>query len=293
MRTTFINTLIQIARKDPSVFLITGDLGFSVLEPYIEEFPDRFLNIGIAEQNMTGVAAGLSMEGYTVFTYSIGNFPTLRCMEQIRYDICYHNLNVKIVAVGSGYAYGPLGVSHHTTEDIGMLRTIPNLTLCSPSDPKEVSALTKYMVDQNGPCYLRLNKTGEPSIHTNEPVIDGSPIKVLSGRGKLILGTGVILQDFYERAKKEGWALWSFPVLSSLKFNWSKFNLEDFEEIITVEEHQRNAGFGSLILESLSDNFYEKKITVFPKVRRLAIPNRFLGISGTQDFLKKEAGLYL
>src|SRR4051812_19286753 len=124
MRTAFISRLIEEARKDSRVFLLVGDLGFSVVEPFRDEFPKQFLNVGVAEQNMTGVAAGLAMEGYTVFTYSIGNFPTLRCMEQIRYDVCYHNLNVKIVSVGGGYAYGPLGASHHATEEIGMLRTI-------------------------------------------------------------------------------------------------------------------------------------------------------------------------
>ncbi|MEO8447904.1 MAG: transketolase, partial [bacterium] len=104
MRTAFIEQLIEEARKDENIFLVVGDLGFSVVEPFAKEFPERFLNAGVSEQNMTGIAAGLAMEGYTVFTYSIANFPTLRCMEQIRYDVCYHNLNVKIVAVGGGYA---------------------------------------------------------------------------------------------------------------------------------------------------------------------------------------------
>src|ERR1700712_4450462 len=118
MRTAFIDQLTEEAKKNDKVFLLVGDLGYSVIEEFAELFPDRFLNVGIAEQNMTGIAAGLAMEGYTVFTYSIGNFPTLRCMEQIRYDVCYHNLNVKIVAVGGGYAYASLGPSHHATEEL-------------------------------------------------------------------------------------------------------------------------------------------------------------------------------
>ena len=137
MRNSFINRLTEIAKVDKKIFLICGDLGYSVLEPFAEQFPDRFLNVGIAEQNMMHVATGLAFEGYNVFTYSIGNFPTLRCMEQIRYDICYHNANVKIVAVGSGYAYGPLGVSHHTTEDIAMLRALPGMIVTAPGDPVE------------------------------------------------------------------------------------------------------------------------------------------------------------
>src|SRR5579871_6353007 len=114
MRTAFIQKLLEMAQTNERVFLVCGDLGYSVLEPFAQRFPDRFLNAGVAEQNMTGMAAGLAKEGYNVFTYSIGNFPTLRCLEQIRYNVCYHQLNVKIVAVGGGFAYGPLGTSHHT-----------------------------------------------------------------------------------------------------------------------------------------------------------------------------------
>src|SRR5882672_9499131 len=167
MRTAFIKRLIVEARTDARVFLITGDLGFSVLEPFANEFPDRFLNVGVAEQNMTGIAAGLAMEGYTVFTYSIANFPTLRCIEQIRYDVCYHNLNVKIVSVGGGYAYASLGASHHATEEIGMLRTIPRLTVCAPGDPLEAKVITTLLVKEKGPAYIRLGKAGEPVVHSS------------------------------------------------------------------------------------------------------------------------------
>ena len=144
MRTAFINQLIEEAKSNDKIFLLVGDLGFSVVEPFAEQFPERYLNVGIAEQNMAGIAAGLAMEGYCVYIYSIGNFPTLRCMEQIRYDICYHNLNVKIVAVCGGYAYGSLGASHHATEEIGMLRTIPNMVVCAPGDPVEAKAITTF-----------------------------------------------------------------------------------------------------------------------------------------------------
>ncbi|HMV27734.1 MAG TPA: transketolase, partial [bacterium] len=127
MRTAFIQQLMSEAKRDERVFLLVGDLGYSVVEPFAESFPDRFLNIGVAEQNMAGIAAGLAKEGYIPFIYSIGNFPTLRCLEQIRYDICYHALGVKIVSVGGGFAYGALGASHHGTEDLGILRTLPSM----------------------------------------------------------------------------------------------------------------------------------------------------------------------
>src|ERR1043165_2424780 len=134
MRTAFINELVLLARTNPKIFLVVGDLGFSVVEPFAKEFPDRFLNAGVAEQNMTGVAAGLASEGYHVFTYSIGNFPTLRCLEQIRNDVCYHELPVTVVAVGGGLAYGNLGYSHHAVQDLAVMRSLPRLTILAPAD---------------------------------------------------------------------------------------------------------------------------------------------------------------
>lgn len=165
MRTAFINQLMEEARKDRSIFLLTGDLGFSVLEPFAKEFPERFVNVGIAEQNMAGIAAGLALDGWNVFTYSIANFPTLRSLEQIRYDICYHDLNVTVVSVGAGYAYGALGASHHATEDIAIMRAIPNMVVASPGDPIEARLITSELAKRKGPSYLRLGKAGEPIVH--------------------------------------------------------------------------------------------------------------------------------
>lgn len=294
MRNTFARVLVEKARKDDSLFLITGDLGYSVLEPFAREFPERFLNIGIAEQNMTGVAAGLAKEGYTVFTYSIGNFPTLRCMEQIRYDVAYHNLNVKIIAVGAGYAYGPLGVSHHTTEDIGMLRTIPNLLVSSPCDPHEVEMLTSEFCRTKGPGYMRINKTGEAPLHSSVPPFPGGkPLKLLSGEKKLLLVTGAMGQEAFKWAKENSFELWSFPVISPMSSDWVSEDLLKYSEIITVEEHQLNAGFGSAILEVLNSAFYSGKLSQFPRVRRIGIPNEFIGHSGSQEFLRREAKLFL
>ena len=294
MRNTFAKALVELARKDESIFLITGDLGFSVLEPFAEAYPERYLNIGIAEQNMMGVAAGLAKEGYNVFTYSIGNFPTLRCMEQIRYDIAYHHLNVKVIAVGAGYAYGPLGVSHHTTEDIGMLRTIPNLTVTSPADPMEVKMITEEFCRTKGPGYMRINKTGEPWLHTSVPSWQGGrPYKLIEGREKLLISTGAMTQEAFKWAKAKGYELWSFPVISPMTTDWIGPDLLKFSEIITVEEHQLRAGFGSAILEALSDAYASGKLSVYPKIRRIGIPNEFIGHSGSQDYLRKEAGLFL
>ncbi len=137
MRTAFFQTLVELAGRDDRIYLIVADLGFGVVEPFIHQFPTRFLNVGVAEQNLTGIAAGIALTGKIVFTYSIGNFPTLRCLEQVRNDVCYHGANVKIVAVGGGYSYGPLGMSHHATEDLAVLRALPGMTVVAPGDPLE------------------------------------------------------------------------------------------------------------------------------------------------------------
>ena len=296
MRTAFIEQLIAEAREDSNIFLITGDLGFSVLEPFAAEFPDRFLNAGVAEQNMTGIAAGLAMEGHTVFTYSIANFPTLRCMEQIRYDICYHNLNVKVVAVGGGYAYASLGASHHATEEIGMLRTLPNLAVCAPGDPYEARAITTFACKNSGPLYIRLGKAGEPSVHEHAIAVNGyESFEVIKGHKTAVLTTGAMLKYAFDfiRDKNTGEALYSFPFIKPLDSKMVKSIALGYESIVTIEEHQRSAGFGSAILECLHDLQERGEIKSIPPVKRIAIPDQFYSVAGTQDFLRQLAGLTL
>lgn len=298
MRTAFIQQLIKEATTNDRIFLLVGDLGFSVVEPFAEQFPDRFLNVGIAEQNMAGIAAGLATEGYCVFIYSIGNFPTLRCMEQIRYDICYPNLNVKIVAVGGGYAYGPLGASHHATEEIGMLRTLPNMTVCSPADPVETELVTHAAILAETPFYLRLGKAGEARIHHGENKVscDIGDFICLRKEGKTaVLATGSILKyavDFIDQYQIDA-GLYSFPYVKPI--NLDKFAPMAclYDRIITIEEHQKSAGFGSAILEALSDSVERGILQRMPRVKRIAIPDQFYSISGSQHYLRELAGLNL
>src|SRR5437879_2689318 len=165
MRGAFFETLIQLAARDPNVFLVVGDLGFGVTEEFSRRFPRQFLNAGVAEQNMTGIAAGLALSGKTVFTYSIANFPILRCLEQVRNDVCYHHANVKVVAVGGGFAYGSLGATHHATEDLAIMRALPAMTVVAPGDPEEAMAATEAVAAHDGPCYLRLGRPGERKVH--------------------------------------------------------------------------------------------------------------------------------
>lgn len=296
MRTAFIEQLIVEARNNSSIFLIVGDLGFSVVEPFADEFPDRYLNAGVAEQNMTGVAAGLAKEGYTVFTYSIGNFPTLRCMEQIRYDVCYHNLDVKIVAVGGGYAYGPLGASHHSTEELGMLRTIPNLAICAPGDPLETRAVTSLITKYRGPCYLRLGKAGEPSVHQKPIELKmGEMVPVIEGKGTAVFSTGSMLKYSYDHIvnNKLSWGLYSFPFLKPLDLNGLKNISKKYNNITIIEEHQKSCGFGSAVLEGFNDLLENGFIKIQPRIKRIAISDFFISVAGSQDFLRKKAGLIL
>lgn len=296
MRTAFINQLIEEAGTNEKVFLLVGDLGFSVIEPFAEKFPDRFLNVGIAEQNMAGIAAGLAIEGYCVYIYSIGNFPTLRCMEQIRYNIGYHNLNVKIVAVGGGYAYGPLGASHHATEEIGMLRTIPNMVVCAPGDPEEAKAITTFSVQHNGPCYIRLGKAGEPKVHTKALHLNtGEVITVKNGGEVAVLSTGSMLKyvvDFIAGNQIEA-SVFSFPFVKPIDSDALANIFKAYRKIITIEEHQAQAGFGSAVVEAANDLYANRQLAVYPIVKRIAIPDTFYSVAGTQHYLRQQAGLTL
>ena len=196
MRDTFVRTLVELAKKDKNIELITGDLGFGVLKPFWEQCPDQFTNAGIAEQNMTTVAAGMALEGKTVFTYSIGNFPTLRCLEQIRNDCAYHKANVKVVCIGGGFVYGSLGMSHQATEDLAVLRALPDVVVMAPADLVEAEECTKALAICPGTAYLRLGRGGEKRIHDKiENFQIGKAIKVNDGEKIAIFSTGAIFEE--------------------------------------------------------------------------------------------------
>jgi transketolase len=296
MRTALIKQLIEEAKTNPRLFLLVGDLGYSVVEPFAREFPDRFLNVGVAEQNMTGIAAGLAFEGYNVFTYSIANFPTLRAMEHVRYDVAYHKANVKVVSVGGGYAYGSLGASHHATEDIGMLRTIPDMTVVAPGDPLETRQITAALCNFEGPAYLRLGKAGEPAVHPESTLLEwGRFVPVKRGSGTAILSTGAVLKyavDFVAEHQLD-WSIFSVPFVKPLDSEGLLAIARSHPMLVTVEEHQRSAGFGSAVLEALHDLQEHDALTSLPAVRRLAIPDTFLNVAGTQEYLRKLAGIEL
>lgn len=300
MRTNFINQLIEEARHNDKIFLLVGDLGYHVIEPFAEEFPDRFLNVGIAEQNMAGIAAGLAMTGYNVYFYSIGNFPTIRCLEQIRNDIAYHQANVKVVSVGAGYAYGSLGATHQATEEIGALRVLPNMVVATPGDPLEARAITKISASYDGPMYIRLGKAGEKTVHSEDSINlkigDICSVITREGNQTAVLACGNILDAALRQINDENlnYDLYSVPFVKPI----NKEQLINIVKthpagLITIEEHQKSCGMGSAIVEILNDLYYEGNIEVYPKVKRIAIPDEFADVVGTQVFLREHEGLKL
>jgi transketolase len=288
MRTAFIQELIRQARTRPDIFLVVGDLGYSVVEPFAEEFPDRYLNAGVAEQNMTGVAAGLASEGYHVFTYSIANFPTVRCLEQVRNDVAYHRLPVTVVSVGAGLAYGNLGYSHHAVQDIAVMRTLPEMTIHSPADPGEARECVQWLIEYPGPSYLRLGKAGEKELHQVRGISKG-PLQVFGADAKAgvaVVCTGSVLRIALEAARQLGEqgvdvAVFSCPWLQPVSAQFFQ-SLIRFKRLIAVEEHVIAGGLGSLLRDMLPAGI---------EVVSLALPSDVLGKVGGQEFLRQNAGL--
>jgi transketolase len=292
MRTAFLNTLEKLAAEDPRVFLVVGDLGFTVVEPFARRFPRQFLNAGVAEQNMTGVAAGLALSGKIVFTYSIANFNTLRPFEQIRNDVCYHRANVKVVSVGGGLAYGSLGSSHHATEDLAVLRALPEMTVVAPGDPVEAAHATQAVARHPGPCYLRLGKAGEPVVHRNP--IDfqlGRAITLLTGSDLTVISIGGMLESCLAsvnrlRASGLSVGLVSLHTLKPLDVEAIDRIASESGAVLTVEEHSVVGGLGGAVAEMIS-----QRMDRHVPFRALGLPDTFCRRVGGQSFLRGSLGL--
>jgi transketolase len=291
MRQAFINTLTELSRKNEKIFLLTGDLGFSVFEKYKEEFPQRFFDVGVAEQNMIGIATGLSLSGKIVFVYSIIPFLTMRCFEHIRNDISYQNVNVKLVGVGGGFAYGSAGFSHHAIEDVGIMRMLPNMTVVCPADPLETELTIRSAVKHNGPVYIRIGKTKETILSGKKDFKLGRGRLIKEGRDITIITTGDILGNVIKAEKK----------LSECGINARIINMHTVkpidEEIIlksaretkaifTVEEHSTIGGLGSAVAEILSGISHSSIL-----FRKIAVPDRFVKEIGDQEYLREKNNL--
>lgn len=293
MRTAFISQLMKEAEKNDKIFLLVGDLGYSVVEPFAIKYPNRFKNVGIAEQNMAGIAAGLAMTGFHVYMYSIANFPTLRCIEQIRNDIAYHNANVKIVAVGGGYAYGDLGATHHATETLGVMRVLPNMVVCSPADPVETKSITTLSANYDGPMYIQLGKAGEKTIHDRNLTLSiGSfvPYKV-KNCDKAIIVTGSLSSVIVNSERAVGADIYTMPFVKPINREQLKIIAEKYKDITVIEEHQLSGGVGSAIIEQINDLYAECDIEIYPKIHRIAIKDVFQNVTGCQNYLRKKSNL--
>lgn len=291
MRDTFVRTLIELAKEDKNIELVTGDLGFGVLKPFWEALPDQFINAGIAEQNMTTVAAGMALEGKNVFTYSIGNFPTLRCLEQIRNDCAYHNANVKIVCVGGGFVYGSLGMSHHATEDIAIMRALPDVVVMCPGDLVEAEAATKAIAKHHGTCYLRLGRGGEKRIHKELQNFEiGKAIPVRYGERIAVFSTGAIFEEVEEACNflaAEGIypTVYTFPTVKPIDAEVIRKVAAAHEMIVTCEEHNLSGGFGSAVAEVLAE------MPSHARLLRIGMNDQYSTLVGNQKYLRDQFGM--
>jgi transketolase len=256
MKDIFIDELIIATKKNRNIILLVNDLGFGVIEKFVKLFPNNYYNAGISEQSMMGYAAGLAAAGKHVFVYSIANFPTFRCAEQIRNDIDYHNLPVTIVSVGSGVGYGNLGYTHHGLQDYSLMRSLPNMLIASPGDVMELKACMKYLVSNPQPSYLRLDKSSNFKIHKSMPNINPGKWLKIFGNNNLncsFLTTGSVIEHTINKFKKKiNFSLYSLP-LWGMKYKKFQYNfLKKYKKIIVIEDHFQDGGFQSWLNESLN-----------------------------------------
>jgi transketolase len=273
---------------------VVGDLGYSVVEPFADRFPERFINAGVAEQNMTGLSAGMASEGYHVFTYSIANFPTFRCAEQIRNDVDYQKLPVTVVAVGGGLAYGALGYSHHAVQDYALMRSMPNMLIAAPGDPSEVRGCLRYIVENPQPSYLRLGKAGERDFHDGK-VPELQPghwncIRAAKGKpGKILLSTGATLElamAMSDRPEHYGCEVSTLPLWGMSAKPLQPKQVARATTVITLEDHLEDGGFGSWLSESL-----RSAPELRSHLRNMALSVEVCGLVGTQATLNSIGGL--
>ena len=288
MRKLFVKTLIEEARHNDKIWLITPDLGYAVLEPFQQEFPERFINTGINEQAAVGIAAGLALSGKIPYVYSIMPFVTSRPFEQIKVDCAYMNTNVRLVGVGGGFAYGPAGATHHSIDDLAIMRALPNMTVVAPGDLTETEDLIRYSTHHQGPMFIRLNRSGEPRYE--HKVEFGKFATLFDGKDFAIITTSAMLKDAYETVEayhKEG----KYPLLLSAH------TMKPFDEqkvlevakrnipIITIEEHNIIGGLYSATAEVIA------KSGIATKILPIAVPNKFSHFVGGQEYIKAHMGL--
>lgn len=290
MRSAVIDSIYNQMKENKNVYFLTGDLGFSVVEKIEADFPDRFINIGIAEQNMIGIAAGLALTGKKVYVYSIIPFVTMRCFEQIRNDLCYHNLDVTIIGAGAGLSYGILSATHFALEDIAILRPLPHLSIFSPADAMTASLGMKYLAQHHGTAYIRIGKKVEPTVYESEyEFVFGRGNVITEGKDILLVASGPIVSEALQASNilKNKSITSTFIDIHTIK----PFDAEVVQKhskgkklIVTVEEHSVTGGLGSAALESLAEYAHAP-------VLRIGTGDEFIKVTGTQEYLRGVVGL--
>ncbi len=287
MRDHFIKQLSEEVKTNKDILLVTGDLGFGVFNDYRADFPENFINAGVAEQNMTGMATGLAMEGFKVFTYSIANFSTLRCLEQIRNDACYHNAKVTVVSIGGGFSYGSLGISHHATEDYSILRSLPDMEVYSPSCLWETMEITKALIDRPGTNYLRLDKSNAGFTNRDGEKFELGKVRTLrDGTDLTLISSGGIMTHVLgaaEELEKMGLSTRVLAVhsLKPLDYETIAKAASETKGIITIEEHTVDGGLGGLIAENLLEKGPRPGI-----FHRIGLRAGFSSVVGSQEYLR-------
>lgn len=291
MRNSLMKALDALAAADKNVMLLTADLGYGVFEEFESKFPEQFLNVGVAEQNMIGVATGLALSGKIVFVYSIGNFPTLRCLEQIRNDACYHELNINIIAMGGGFSYGALGMSHHATEDLGIMRSLPNVTIVAPCTPYEAEQATHKLAHTAGVGYLRIDKSKAELDCESVDFEIGKPRTLIEGDENVILVTGGIAEEAIkasEELKSKGISLKvvSVPTIKPLDAGLILSEINGKRNVITLEEANVLTGLGSEVANICVRH------SVYPgKLQMLGINDEYVATVGSQSYLRELVGI--
>lgn len=293
MRHNFVEFIEARAKADPHFVLITADLGYGIFDQFRAEFPDQFINVGVAEQNLIGMATGMAMVGMNPLCYSLGNFPTMRCLEQIRNDAAYHDARITIVSSGGGFGYGQLGMSHHSTEDIGIMRPIPNTQIFVPATSAETIAICDQYFDADGVKYIRLEKSGPDLTALNPSPLEDGFYSYAKGEDLLLIGSGSIISECMGAAE----ALLHHDIHSSvISLSHVKSAnpahrqaLQDMARahklVITVEEHNIIGGIGSVMAEILAESDGQTKL------KRLGMPDQFTTVVGDQAFLRGKYGL--
>lgn len=290
MRNTFIDTIIAECRIRSDIFIITGDAGLGVFDDFQKQYPDRFLNLGVAEQNTIGCAAGMALAGFRVYVYNIAPFVLYRCYEQVRNDICYQRLPVTLIGIGSGLTYAPMGMTHYSVEDLGITQTLPNLRVYSPADPVEAELAAHATLGGDSPAYVRLAKRGEPRIHADPALDIDRPIQMREGFDAALVFHGTVANEVlaaHALLAEKGISarVISLPLISPCPIEALDAMLEGIETVVTVEEHFVDSGLGARLA------FWSSIHRPAWQLCCLGLPPEYIHAVKTQEGMRRQYGL--